>query len=183
MERNQRLHTIRIIFVIGMSYLFLSCSSSMAYKIQHEPTIEQVTVESEEICLKQTLYFFSRKPCVNFKGEKDNTSGVVQYYFRYEIGTFDVDLPLGTSLKLGDTWYNLKKSGTSYSETIIINSILGPEVLTAITNAQKMEVSYTNRSHTENFTLSESQSVSLKEGFVKIQRLLESEKKMNILKK
>ncbi len=160
-----------------------SCQSSTAYKVQYEPTIEQLTAESEEICLKRTLYFFSRKPCVSIKGEKDNTTGIVQYYFRYEIGTFDVDLPLGTSLKIGDIWYNLKKSGTSYSESITISSVLSPEVISVIANATKIEVSYTNRSHTENFLLGESDAGRLKEGFVKIQRLLESEKKMNILKK
>jgi len=183
MERNHRLSTIRIILVLGIIWLSQACASGNAYKIQYEPTIEQLTAESEEICLKQTLYFFARKPCINFKGEKDNNTGIVQYYFRYEIGTFDVDLPLGTSLKLGDTWYNLKKSGTNYSETIRINSSLSPEVLSAITNASRIEVSYTNRSHTENFILNDSQASKFKEGFVKIQRLLESEKKMTILKK
>jgi len=183
MERNHRLSAIRNILVLGIVLLTQTCSTGNAYKVQYEPTIEQLTAESEEICLKQTLYFFSRKPCVNFKGEKDNNTGVVQYYFRYEIGTFDVDLPLGTSLKLGDTWYNLKKSGTNYSETITINSFLSPEVLSGIANASKIEVSYTNRSHTENFILTESQTTKMKEGFVKIQRLLESEKKMIILKK
>ncbi|TGL57299.1 hypothetical protein EHQ58_13455 [Leptospira ognonensis] len=183
MERNHHLLALRGLLLAGFTALSLGCQSSRAYQIQYEPTIEQLTAESEEICLKQTLYFFSRKPCISIKGEKDNTSGVVQYYFRYEIGTFDVDLPLGTSLKLGDVWYNLKKSGTNYTDTISISSFLGPEILPALASASKIEVSYTNRSRTENYILTESQSNRLKEDFVKIQRLLESEKKMNILKK
>jgi hypothetical protein len=182
MERNHQWNVVRTFLLVGILFS-LACSSGAAYKIQQEPTIEQLTAESEEICLKHILYLFSRKPCISLKAEKDNTSGLVQYYFRYEIGTFDVDLPLGTSLKIGDVWYNLKKSGTNYSETIIVSSLLTPEILTALTSGQKMEVSYTNRSHTENFILSDSQSSRLKEDFVRIQRLLESEKKMIILKK
>lgn len=183
MERNPHPIAFRSLLLAAITALSLGCQSSRAYQVHYEPTIEQLTAESEEICLKQTLYFFSRKPCISIKGEKDNTSGVVQYYFRYEIGTFDVDLPLGTSLKLGDVWYNLKKSGTNYSETISVSSFLGPEILPALASASKIEVSYTNRSKTENYVLSDSQSNHLKEDFVKIQRLLESEKRMNIQKK
>jgi hypothetical protein len=183
MERNLRFIIISSSFVLALTAGLTNCSSSKAYTILQEPTLDQIAAQSEEICLKQWLYLISRKPCILIQGEKDNTAGSVQYYLRYEIGTFDVDLPIGISLKLGGTWYNLKKSATNYSETITINSQLTPEVLTALASAQTIEISYTNRSRTENIVFSDSQASSLKEAFVKVQRLLESEKKMIILKK
>lgn len=177
--------TLRIILPLSILLIGLinNCTTSRAYTVQYEPALEQLVAESDEVCLRQRLFFFSARPCVSIKGEKDNTSGLVQYYLRYEIGTFDVDLPLGISLKIGEIWYNLKKSSTNYSDTIIVGSLLSPDVLGALTNGSGLTISYTNRSKTENFVLSEAQSAHFKEGFVRIQRLLESEQKMIIQKK
>ncbi|MCZ8155814.1 MAG: hypothetical protein O9264_06825 [Leptospira sp.] len=182
MERISTIY-LKLAVLALLSSLTVACSSSKAYSIQKEPTIEQIIAESDQICLRKTLFVFSSRPCISIKGEKDNSSGIVQYYLRYEIGSFDVDLPLGTSIQLGETWYTLKKSSTNYSETITVVSLLTPEVLTNLTNANHIEISYTNRAKTENFVLSGSQKERLKEDFVRIQRLLESEKKMIILKK
>ncbi|GBF48948.1 hypothetical lipoprotein [Leptospira ryugenii] len=142
-----------------------------------------MVAESDALCLKSYLYFFSGKPCVSIRGEKDNNTGSVQYYIKYEIGSFDVDLPLGLSVKLGDVWYNLRKSNTNYSDTITVSAVLNPEELLAFTAANKVEIAYTNRARTDHYQLSETQTKSLKDSFVRIQRLLESEKKMQIFKK
>ncbi|MDZ4727085.1 MAG: hypothetical protein SH817_13085 [Leptospira sp.] len=182
MERFRKISSV--IFVFSLLCLsFVNCSSSKAYTIQYEPTLEQLVSETEEICLNRRLFIFSARPCLILRGEKDNASSVIQYYLRYEIGSFDVDLPLGISMKFGDVWHNLKKSATNYSDTITVVSLFTNEDLLALTSSSKMELSYTNRAKTENFKLSDSDVSKVKDGFVKIQRLLESEKKMTILKK
>ncbi|TGN18414.1 hypothetical protein [Leptospira idonii] len=168
-------------FGLFLVFSLLHCSSN-AYSIKPEPTLEQVTSQSEEICIGTRFYFFSGRPCISVKGEKDNNSGQVQYYFRYEIGTFDVDLPLGVSLKVGDTWYNLKKSSTDYSNTIVVSSHLPPEVTAAIGSGKSFVVSYTNRSGTENFPLNGTQVSRLQDNLLKLQKQLESEQKMKIQK-
>ncbi|WP_246047912.1 hypothetical protein [Leptospira ilyithenensis] len=183
MERNDKKDRFLALIIGLLVFSFIGCSSSKSFVIQHEPSLEQITAESEETCIGSRLYFFSGRPCIKLKGEKDNNSGVTQYFLRYEIGSFDVDLALGTSLKIGDTWFNLKKSSTDYSNTIVVSSLLESEVLNAIANGRSFVVSYTNRAKTENYTLTGSQGTHLKEGLIRLQRLLESEQKMVIQKK
>ncbi|WP_411822820.1 hypothetical protein [Leptospira sp. 'Mane'] len=183
MERNLNNRRFPALIIGLLVFSFLDCGSSKSFVIQHEPSLEQVTAESDEICIGTRLYFFSGRPCIKLKGEKDNNSGTTQYYLRYEIGSFDVELALGTSLKIGETWFNLKKSSTDYSNSIVVSSLLEPEVLNAIAGGKSFTISYTNRAKTENYTLSSSQGLSLRDSLIRLQRLLESEQKMVIQKK
>jgi hypothetical protein len=120
---------------------------------------------------------------VYFKGERDNTTGNVQYYLLYEMGTFEVDLPIGVSLKLGEIWYNLKKANTDYSDTIVVSSSIPTEVLPKIGESKKISISYTNRKGTMNFELRDSSVNKFQTSLSKLIRALESEPKLNIQKK
>ncbi|TGL37232.1 hypothetical protein [Leptospira perdikensis] len=181
MERIFSLTRISSIFLTFL--LFVSCSGTRAYVVTPEPTLDQQTAISNEVCLKRFLFVFAKRPCVYFKAERDNTSGLVQYFLLYEIGTFDVDLPIGVSLKLGDTWNNLKRTNTDYSDTIIITSAISSEIIPKVGESQNIGISYTNRKETFNYQLTSSQTASLQANLSKLIRTIESEPKLNINKK
>lgn len=180
MERLQP--TFRSLTIFLGFGIFLSCASAPTYKVTPEPTLEQSSAISEEICLDRLL-FISKRPCVYFKGERDNATGNVQYYLLYEMGTFEVDLPIGVSLKLGEIWYNLKKANTDYSDTIVVSSSIPTEVLPKIGESKKISISYTNRKGTMNFELRDSSVNKFQTSLSKLIRALESEPKLNIQKK
>lgn len=159
----------------------VTCSST-AYKVVPEPTLEQQTAVSEETCLRSFL-FFDRRPCVYFKAEKDNSTNTIQYSLVYEIGTFDVDLPLGVSLKLGDVWFNLRKTNTDYSDTILVGSALPADLIPKIGESSSVVISYTNRKGTMNYPLSLSSVKRFQSSLSKLVRSIEPEPKMTIQKK
>ncbi|XDD52684.1 hypothetical protein AB3N62_09270 [Leptospira sp. WS4.C2] len=174
----------RISFIFLTFLVFVSCSGTKAYVVTPEPTLDQQTAISKDLCLQRYVWVFpGKRPCVYFKAERDNTSGLVQYFLLYEIGTFDVDLPIGVSLKLGDTWYNLKRTNTDYSDTIVISSAVSPELIPKVGESQNIGISYTNRKETFNYQLSSGQTASFQTNLSKLIRTIESEPKLNINKK
>ncbi|EMJ87084.1 hypothetical protein [Leptospira meyeri] len=182
MERIFSLTRISSIFLTFL--VVVSCSGTKAYVVTPEPTLEQQTAISKDICLRKFLGLFpGKRPCMYFKAERDNGTGLVQYFLLYEIGTFDVDIPIGVSLKLGDTWYNLKRTNTDYSDTIIISSAISSELIPKIGESQNIAVSYTNRKETINFSLSSGQTANFQSNLSKLIRTIESEPKLNINKK
>ncbi|WP_040506247.1 hypothetical protein [Leptospira wolbachii] len=181
MERILSFTRISSIFLLFS--VFVSCSGTKAYVVTPEPTLEQQTAISKEICLRKFLLVFGKRPCVYFKAERDNSTGLVQYFLLYEIGTFDVDLPIGVSLKLGDTWHNLKRTNTDYSDTIVISSAISSEIIPKVGESQNIGISYTNRKETINYYLSSGQTASFQSNLSKLIRTIESEPKLNINKK
>ncbi|TGL56746.1 hypothetical protein EHQ59_00505 [Leptospira kemamanensis] len=182
MERIFSLTRISSIFLLFL--VLVSCSGTKAFVVTPEPTLEQQTAISKDICMQKYLWVFSgKKPCVYFKAERDNGTGAVTYFLMYEIGTFDVDIPIGVSLKLGETWYNLKKTNTDYSDTIVVTSALTQEILPKIGENQNITISYTNRRETINYQLTASQTSSFQTNLSKLIRVIESEPKLNINKR
>ncbi|MBM9547119.1 hypothetical protein JWG40_08840 [Leptospira sp. 201903074] len=174
----------RFSFIFLTFLVFVSCGGTKAYVVTPEPTLEQQTAISKDLCLQRYVWVFpGKRPCVYFKAERDNSTGLVQYFLLYEIGTFDVDLPIGVSLKLGDTWYNLKRTNTDYSDTIVISSAISSEIIPKVGESQNIGISYTNRKETFNFQLSSSQTASFQSNLSKLIRTIESEPKLNINKK
>jgi len=173
---------LRFVGIFCMFSLAWGCASSSKITITPEPVLDQIIAETEEVCLKFKLWG-GGYPCIRLRGEKDNSTGKTQYSFRYEVGTFDVDLPLGVSLKLGDTWFNLTKLGTDYSSTIVYSSRLAPEVLPIFKKASGMSVSYTTRKKTENIEFSTKERELLQSQLEKLVQTLESEPKIKIEKK
>ncbi|MCG6152818.1 hypothetical protein [Leptospira bandrabouensis] len=181
MERIFSFTRISSIFLVFLA--IVSCGGTKAYVVTPEPTLEQQSAISKEVCLKKFLLVFAKRPCVYFKAERDNNSGIVQYFLLYEIGTFDVDLPIGVSLKLGETWYNLKRTNTDYSDTIVITSAISSELIPKVGESQNIGISYTNRKETTNYTLNSGQTASFQSNLSKLIRTMESEPKLNINKK
>ncbi|TGK91873.1 hypothetical protein EHQ30_16950 [Leptospira brenneri] len=180
----ERIFSFTRISTIFLTFLVLvSCSGTKAYVVTPEPTLEQQTAISKEICLRKFLLVFERRPCVYFKAERDNGTGLVQYFLLYEIGTFDVDIPIGVSLKLGDTWHNLKRTNTDYSDTIIISSAISSDIIPKIGESQSIAISYTNRKETINYNLNSGQTANFQSNLSKLIRTIESEPKLNINKK
>lgn len=159
-----------------------ACKTAPTYKVTPEPTLEQSSALSEEVCLDSFL-LVPKRPCISFRGEKDNQTGAVQYYLLYEMGTFEVDLPIGVSLKLGDVWYNLKKSNTDYSDTIVISSSIAGDLVPKIGESKSIQVSYTSRKGTTNFQLKDAAVGKFQSSLSKLIRALESEPKLIIQKK
>jgi hypothetical protein len=162
--------------------LLSACKTAPTYKVTAEPTLEQSSAVSEEVCLDSFL-FVSKRPCIYFRGEKDNQTGSVQYYLLYEMGTFEVDLPIGVSIKLGDVWYNLKKSNTDYSDTIVVSSSVTGDLIPKIGESKSIQVSYTSRKGTTNFQLKDATVSRFQSSLSKLIRALESEPKLIIQKK
>ncbi|MCW7471258.1 hypothetical protein [Leptospira kanakyensis] len=182
MERIFSLTRISSIFLIFL--VVVSCSGTKAYVVTPEPTLEQQTAISKDLCLQRFLWLFpGKRPCVYFKAERDNGTGLVQYFLLYEIGTFDVDIPIGVSLKLGETWYNLKRTNTDYSDTIIISSAISSDLIPKIGENQSIAISYTNRKETINYNLSSNQTATFQSNLSKLIRTIESEPKLNIYRK
>ncbi len=99
------------------------------------------------------------------------------------MGTFEVDLPIGVSIKLGDVWYNLKKSNTDYSDTIVVSSSVTGDLIPKIGESKSIQVSYTSRKGTTNFQLKDATVVRFQSSLSKLIRALESEPKLIIQKK
>ncbi|MDF3819009.1 hypothetical protein P3G55_03810 [Leptospira sp. 96542] len=180
MERFSRFS--RFFFVLALVLFVVSCSSSKTFQVVPEPVLDQQSVISDEVCLR-SFVFFDRRPCVYFRAEKDNATGQIQYFLLYEIGNFDVDLPLGVSMKLGDSWYNLKKTNTDYSDTIVVTSAVSAEIIPKINESKQIIISYTNRKETLNYNLNASRVASLQSNLTKLFRAIESNPKLNIIKK
>ncbi|XDD41418.1 hypothetical protein AB3N58_08795 [Leptospira sp. WS60.C2] len=182
MERIFSLTRISSIFLLFL--VLVSCSGSKAFVVTPEPTLEQQTAISNDICMEKYLWLFpGKRPCVYFKAERDNATSAVTYFLLYEIGTFDVDIPIGVSLKIGETWYNLKKTNTDYSDTIIVTSALTQDILPKIGENQTITISYTNRRETINYQLNASQTTKFQTNLSKLIRVIESEPKLNINKR
>lgn len=170
-------------FLFSLVFFFQFCSSGSKLELQPEPVLDQISADSEELCLKWKILWSGGYPCIKFRGIKENTTGKLNYSLRYEVGTFDVDLPLGMSVKLGDTWYNLTKLDSEYSSTIVYSSRLTPEVIPLFKNASSITLSYTTRKKTENIQLSSGQKEALQANLGKLISALESEGKLKIEKK
>ncbi len=170
-------------FCIASLLFFQACSSGQNPLLQPEPVLDQISADSEELCLKWKILGTGGYPCIKFRGTKENATGKVSYSLRYEVGTFDVELPVGMSLKLGDTWYNLTKLDTEYSSTIVYSSRLPLDILPIFKSASTMAISYTTRKKTENIVLSSGQKEALQSNLSKLIQALEAEAKLKIEKK
>jgi len=169
-------------FALIVFLTLVHCFSGEGVRITQEPVLDQTIGETEELCLKSRIFSFGY-PCLRFRGEKENATGKISYTLRYEVGTFDVDLPLGVALRLGETWYNLQKTGTDYSSTIVHSSRINPEIIPIFLKTNQITVSYSNRKKTENTILTPKERQTLQERLEKLTKSLEEEPKFKLEKK
>ena len=88
------------------------------------------------------------------KGVYNNLTGDKKYYLDYHLDMLDTDLPVGLSLNIDGTYYNLKKVSTDYTDIVKLESEISSEVISKVNSAKNnFMLSYSNRTDTHNFTL------------------------------
>jgi hypothetical protein len=161
---------------------FASCGKSSSLEVIPEPVVDQISVSSPEICLDSYVWIISANPCLSLKGEKDNTRLNSRIRLIYEVDRFDVEFPVGLSLKLDNTYYNLIRVGTEYGSSLQLVSELPEGLVPTILGAKEISISYTNRKDTFNTKLSSSQAEKFKEYLKNIREALDKEPKLQIKK-
>jgi hypothetical protein len=163
---------------------FLFCTS---HDLVQEPTLDQTTIQSATICTEFIWYspFCSKnKPkSVSFKGIYQNTSNEKKYYIDYVLDNSDIDIPVGLSIQIDGTFYNLKKMATDYVDIFKITSEIPEEILNKIVNSKNhFVISYSSRRDTFNYSLSDSKSKDLANEAEHILKKMKSVSKMKIMK-
>ncbi len=172
------------ILFFGATILLLSCNS---LQVIPEPNLDQVTVKSETICTEFTWYWpFCTKgkaKSLMIKGIYNNSTGDKKFLLDYHLDMLDTDLPVGLSLYLDGTYYNLKKVSTDYTDIVKLESELSAEVITKIKETKKNFIlSYSNRKDTYNFALSEGETNAFTNQLNEVIKKITTQEKMKIVK-
>lgn len=163
---------------------FIHCSST---DLVQEPTLDQSTVQSETVCTEFVWYMpfcTKNKPkSVLFKGVFQNTSLEKKYYIDYVLDNSDIDIPVGLSIQIDGTFYNLKKMATDYVDVFKITSEISEEVLNKLVSSRNnFVISYSSRRDTFNYKLSDSKSKQLADQADFVLKKMKSVGKMKIMK-
>jgi hypothetical protein len=168
----------------GILFFLISCNS---FQVIPEPNLEQVTVKSETVCTEVPWYSpfctKGKSRSLMIKGVYNNLTGDKKYYLDYYLDILDTDLPVGLSLNLDGTYYNLKKMSTDYTDILSIESELNPEVISKI-NAVKNDIliSYSNRKNTLNFALSAGDTKKFLTQLNEVTKRIAAQEKLKIVK-
>ncbi|MBK8399331.1 MAG: hypothetical protein IPL26_29330 [Leptospiraceae bacterium] len=172
------------ILILGVLSFLLNCNS---LQVIPEPNLDQVTVKSETICTEFTWYSpfctMGKAKSLMIKGIYYNSTGDKKYALVYHLDMLDTDLPVGLSIYLDGTYYNLKKVSTDYTDIVKLESELSPEVITKIIESKKnLFLSYSNRKDTLNFGLSDRESRALSSQLNEVVKKINEQEKMKIVK-
>lgn len=164
-------------------FFLLSCNS---LQVIPEPNLEQVTVKSETICTEFTWYlpFCTRGKAKSLmlKGVYNNLTGDKKYYLDYHLDMLDTDLPVGLSLNLDGTYYNLKKVSTDYTDIVKLESEINQEVISKINSAKNnFSFSYSNRKDTYNFALSSGETKEFVKQLNEVVKRINAQEKLKIV--
>lgn len=173
-----------LFILIGVLFFLNGCAG---IQVVPEPNLEQVTVYSETICSETPWYspFCTKGKSRSFmiKGIYNNSNGDKKYYLDYYLDLLDTDLPVGLSLYLNGTYYNLKKMSTDYSDILNIESELSSEVISKLNSVKsEIQISYSNRRNTTNFYLSSSDSKKLISQINEVIKKISDQEKLKIVK-
>lgn len=173
----------QILFCSTLFFL-LNCNS---LQVIPEPNLDQVTVKSETICTEFTWYWpfctKGRAKSLMLKGIYNNSTGDKKYFLDYHLDMLDTDLPVGLSLNLDGTYYNLKKVSTDYTDILKLESELTPEVISKINSAKSsFAFSYSNRKDTLNFTLSPGETRDFRTQLNEVVKKITAQEKLRIVK-
>jgi len=174
---------LQILFCASLFFLH-NCNS---LQVIPEPNLDQVTVKSETICTEFTWYWpFCTKgkaKSMMIKGVYNNSTGDKKYFLDYHLDMLDTDLPVGLSLNLDGTYYNLKKVSTDYTDILKLESELTPEVISKMNSAKSSYTfSYSNRKDTLNFALSSGDTRDLKNQLNEVIKKITAQEKLRIVK-
>jgi hypothetical protein len=173
---------------ILFSILFIFTVHCSSITVIPEPNLEQYTVKSSTVCFSFRWYapFFcwdAQPNSILLKGIYNNNSGEKKYYLDYYLDNFDTDFPVGVSLKIDGTFYNLRKVQTDYSDTLRIRSEINEELIGKLKSySGNLLLSYSNRSTTTNYELSSGESESILKNAKEVFDKLSSVSKMKIVK-
>ncbi len=182
--QNSSLRTFFYLFVTTLSISFFTQCHSM--EVIPEPNLSQYTVKSAPVCLKWNWHPFcleSKPNSLIVRSTLNNTTGDYRYFLDYYLDSFDSDIPIGISLKIDGTYYNLKKTQTDYTDTLKITSELTEEVVAKLIATKKtVLLSYSNRKVTLNFDLSSSDTETLQSYVKEVTEKTTSLQKMKIVR-
>lgn len=144
---------------LGISLIVLvSCQS---FEVIPEPVLHRTMVISEATCLNfkwwnpLSWFCYAEKPMsLSIRASVDNENQQIAYFLDYFVDDFELDLPIGVSIKLDNTYYNLKKSSIDYVETIKITNKISADILQLATRAKSITFNYTNRNRSYDIELS-----------------------------
>ncbi|WP_427854349.1 hypothetical protein [Leptospira tipperaryensis] len=159
----------------------ISCSSTSVLQTP-EPALEQVLFHSEPLCPGFHLFCSQGDTkSMNFRGVFKNSSGEKSLFLDYYLSSFEVSFPIGVSLKLDGTWYNLRKVGTDYSDSMRISSLIPTELVDRILNAKEITFSFSSREKTTNQLFSSGDASRFQTLLKNIREKVDTQSKLNIL--
>ncbi|RHX94003.1 hypothetical protein DLM76_13595 [Leptospira yasudae] len=159
----------------------IACSSE-SIRQTPEPALEQVLFHSDPLC--PGFHVFCSQgdtKSLTFRGVYKNPNGEKTVYLDYFLSSFEVSFPIGVSLKLDGTWFNLRKVGTDYSDSMRISSLVPADVSEKILAAKEITFSFSSREKTTNQLLSKGEIARLQSLLKSLREKLDAQAKLNIL--
>lgn len=175
-----KIQFLSLLFSFGL-FAGIGCSGDL---IRHtpEPALEQVVFHSESVCYG--FHFFCSEgdaKSLNFRGIFKNLSFEKTIFLDYYLSSFEVSFPIGVSLRLDGTWFNLRKVGTEYSDSVKISSSISTEVADKILQAKEIIFSFSSREKITNQIFSRAETAKFQLLLKTLKERLNAQSKLNIL--
>ncbi|EKO78617.1 MULTISPECIES: hypothetical protein [Leptospira] len=159
----------------------IGCSGDFVRRTP-EPALEQVLFNSDSLCPGFHLFCsVGDAKSLSFRGVFKNTTSEKSIFLDYYFSSFEVGFPVGVSLRLDGTWFNLRKAGTDYSDSFRISSFVPAEIADKIVHAKEITFSFSSREKTTNQFLSSKETTELQFLLKSLREKLDTQSKLNIL--
>ncbi|TGL62382.1 hypothetical protein [Leptospira sarikeiensis] len=166
------------ILALYFSIFLLSCSARV--QVLPEPVVEQTLFRTGPICPGAIFCSVGKPGSLNFKGVLINKTGEKPIFLEYYMSSFEESFPIGVSVKLDQTWHNLRKTSTDYGDTVRVVSVFPADVADKLLAAKEVQFSFSSRDNTSTFTLSSSNADSLKSLLKDLKEKLDAQSKLTI---
>nr|WP_244894510.1 hypothetical protein [Leptospira alexanderi] len=160
----------------------IGCSSGDSIRRTPEPALEQVLFNSDSLCPGFHLFCSGGDTrSLSFRGVFKNSTSEKSIFLDYYLSSFEVSFPVGVSLKLDGAWFNLRKVGTDYSDSVRISSFVPTEVADKIIHAKEIAFSFSSREKTTNQFFSPAEAAKFQFLLKSLREKLDTQSKLNIL--
>lgn len=166
------------IFFLAIILLFSACSARVS--VLPEPVVEQTLFRSGPVCPSSWYCSLGKSGSLNFKGILNNKTGEKPLFVEYYVSSFEESFPIGISIKLDQTWHNLRKASTDYGDTVRVVSVLPADVVDKVLSSKEIQFSFSSRENTTTLALTSSQSESLKSLLKDLKEKIDSQAKLLI---
>ncbi|EPG67354.1 hypothetical protein [Leptospira wolffii] len=166
------------ILLLFAFFFFASCSARV--QILPEPVVEQTLFRSGAVCPSSWLCSLGKSGSLNFKGILNNKTGEKPLFVEYYVSSFEESFPIGISIKLDQTWHNLRKTSTDYGDTVRVVSILPSEIVDKVLAAKEIQFSFSSRDNTTTLALNVSDAESLKSKLKDLKERIDAQAKLSI---